>query len=155
MKNPITQYLTHDPDTQIMGFSTIIPYQSLSPIIITQETKFYGKKEIWRVNYLLPVLEGVENCRELVLVCPLALTNKNYRIMTFLRYIFDLSHDCPTTAASPSGNYPALAACMETESSNESFKSPFLNKPSTHDIQKIHVHAKISFGSSTQPNSIL
>uniref|UniRef100_M1D9F1 Uncharacterized protein n=1 Tax=Solanum tuberosum TaxID=4113 RepID=M1D9F1_SOLTU len=54
----------------------------------------------------------------------------------------------------PDGSNPALAACTKTVNKFKNSKPPFHNTPSSHDTQNIPVHAKISFGSSTGPNSI-
>uniref|UniRef100_M1DKY3 Uncharacterized protein n=1 Tax=Solanum tuberosum TaxID=4113 RepID=M1DKY3_SOLTU len=78
-----------------------------------------------------------------------------------LGFISDLIRDwlamaspIPQQRPCPGGNNPFLAACTETRSQYKSFKPPFHNTPSSHDTQKLPVHAKINFGSSICPNSI-
>uniref|UniRef100_M1DN00 Uncharacterized protein n=1 Tax=Solanum tuberosum TaxID=4113 RepID=M1DN00_SOLTU len=80
---------------------------------------------------------------------------------TFLGFYFRLK-SClsryggpyPPQCSRPGDNNLATAACTEPVSKFKNSKPPFHNTPSSHNTQKIPVHAKFSFGSSTRPNSI-
>ena len=83
------------------------------------------------------------------------------RIKCYWGFIYDLSRVCPAMSAlpllqrhHPGGRNSTSVACMEPVRKFKNFKPHFHSKPSSHDTQKIPVHAKISFGSSILPNSI-
>uniref|UniRef100_M1DH84 Uncharacterized protein n=1 Tax=Solanum tuberosum TaxID=4113 RepID=M1DH84_SOLTU len=98
----------------------------------------------------------VEKCQESTLGSSPSSQSRNLQNKMILGFFSDLIRDWPATTvltplqqSFPGGNTPATAAFTEPVSRFKSFKPPFHNTPPTHDTQKLPVHAKISFGSST------